>query len=427
MSKQSKIKSFLLSLLCFSFLFGIAFTADIFAAPTENQLVIGQANSVTFTEDSNPTYFNFSVATPGILTVTYTTAESYYYAYLYTADRTETLKSTYIYKSDGVTKTENYALGVGTYSLMISGSSNSGTYTFTPTFTPVAVTEVEPNDLFLNAMPVAPAAPVLGFMPLGDKNDYYAIGITAPCKIQINMISYASITVKVTDAALNEVLNQNVRGTEKKPITSPIQLNVQPGTYYINVEQNYGECGKYQFSWDIKPTLITSIVFPTTKIIVAGTSAKLSPTIAPADATSKVLTYTSNNPTVISVDANGTIKAKAAGSATISAAATDGSAVTGQIVVIAKPAKPVGFKVKNKKHKMNVSWTKKANIGSYEIQYSKKKNFKGKKVKTVVGSKKSVKISSGKGTWFVRIRAKSMVQGKTYTGAWSKTVKVKIK
>ena len=89
--------------------------------------------------------------------------------------------------------------------------------------------------------------------------------------------------------------------------------------------------------------------------------------------------------------------------------------------------------MKNKIQK--IKWKKNTKVTGYQIQYSLNKKFKkGKKFNTkkklVKGgklSKKLVKKLKSKKTYYVRIRAYVVVNGKKKFGAWSNKKKVKIK
>ena len=79
---------------------------------------------------------------------------------------------------------------------------------------------------------------------------------------------------------------------------------------------------------------------------------------------------------------------------------------------------------------MTIRWGKNAKATGYQIQYSLKSSFSGKKIvkiakKTTV--KKTVaKLTKGK-TYYVRIRSVKKVSGRTYYSAWSAKKKVKVK
>ena len=84
----------------------------------------------------------------------------------------------------------------------------------------------------------------------------------------------------------------------------------------------------------------------------------------------------------------------------------------------------------NGKKKIKVSWKKDKNASGYEITYSTKKSFKGKKTIVVKSNKttsKVVKKLTSKKKYFVKVRSYKQV-GKTKTyGAYSKVKTVKVK
>lgn len=92
-------------------------------------------------------------------------------------------------------------------------------------------------------------------------------------------------------------------------------------------------------------------------------------------------------------------------------------------------------KLKAKKKGIKVSWKKLKGADGYQIQYSLNKKFKkGKKfgtkkvlVKKGKTVKKVLKKLKSKKTYFVRIRAYKIVDGKKKFGPWSKKKKVKVK
>ena len=91
--------------------------------------------------------------------------------------------------------------------------------------------------------------------------------------------------------------------------------------------------------------------------------------------------------------------------------------------VVAKKA------VSKKAKKAVVTWKKVKGASGYEITYSLKKNYK--KAKTVKVSAKKAKVTLKKlkrgKTYYVKVRAFKTVEGNDYFGAYSKTMKVKVK
>ena len=88
--------------------------------------------------------------------------------------------------------------------------------------------------------------------------------------------------------------------------------------------------------------------------------------------------------------------------------------------------------VKPAKKAFIVTWSKKANASSYQVQYVKKsvyQDYGWSKAKTVKASNKSKKIKglAKKRKYYVRVRVARKIDGITYYSAWSpkKTVKTK--
>ena len=84
--------------------------------------------------------------------------------------------------------------------------------------------------------------------------------------------------------------------------------------------------------------------------------------------------------------------------------------------------------VKNiKGRKLTAKWKKASNADGYQIQYAPNKKFKKAKSKTVKSTSVTIKKLKKKKTYFVRVRAYKVVDGKKVYGKWSSIKKVKIK
>ena len=79
------------------------------------------------------------------------------------------------------------------------------------------------------------------------------------------------------------------------------------------------------------------------------------------------------------------------------------------------------------KCKVKATWKKLTNISGYQIQYAPNKKFKKAKSKTVKSTSITIKKLKKKKTYFVRVRAYKLVDGKKVYGKWSAVKKVKIK
>ena len=106
----------------------------------------------------------------------------------------------------------------------------------------------------------------------------------------------------------------------------------------------------------------------------------------------------------------------------------DGGNGANNTVALVKINKIKGLVVKNqKKFKVKVIWKKLTNISGYQIQYAPNKKFKKAKRKTVKSTSVTIKKLKKKKTYFVRVRAYKLVDGKKVYGKWSAVKKVKVK
>ena len=83
----------------------------------------------------------------------------------------------------------------------------------------------------------------------------------------------------------------------------------------------------------------------------------------------------------------------------------------------------------NAKKTVTVKWKKSAKAKGYQIWYSTKKNFKGKKVINIKkGKTVKVKVKKlKKKTYYFKIRVLEKINGKKIYSLWSKVKKVKVK
>lgn len=99
--------------------------------------------------------------------------------------------------------------------------------------------------------------------------------------------------------------------------------------------------------------------------------------------------------------------------------------------ITTKPNKVKISKIKSTaKKEMNIYWKKISNSTGYELQYSLKNNFKGKKSVKIKSKKtlnKTIKNLKSNKKYYIRIRAYKLVDGKKIYGDFSKVKNIKIK
>lgn len=148
------------------------------------------------------------------------------------------------------------------------------------------------------------------------------------------------------------------KGTDKlqdnKTTTNPYNkaegIIADPGTYLLRVTGYMNE--DYAFNLNRRDYIyVSQIGLDASTEIVEGTEKTLVAKISPDNADNKILTWSSSNPVVASVNDNGLVSGKKAGTTVITATATDGSGVVGKcnLTVKAKPIKATGISLPSEK------------------------------------------------------------------------------
>lgn len=215
-----------------------------------------------------------------------------------------------------------------------------------------------------------------------------------------------------------------------------------PGTYKVVVTGKNGYSGSTYATFRIVglPQTVT-VTQNSYKVYATSDSFKITAK-ASGDATG--FTYTSSNPTVASVSSTGYVTMHKVGRAVITVTATgmkkyDPAYETVEVKVY--PKKAVQTKkpwTDGKKGQAKVRWTYQDGATSYQVRYSRDKNFGAGtyKTKTVKAHGKDYTTQSttltslkSKSTYYIKVRAvyTDSVTGDTYYGAWSGWRSVKTK
>lgn len=145
--------------------------------------------------------------------------------------------------------------------------------------------------------------------------------------------THDAITFKVSNPDLVTVTSDTGNGTFK--FRGPSK-----GEFFVTVRMNgFEQVIPYEISEEelavVLPVPVASVtVAPTTKSLVVAATQQLTPTVLPANATNKAVTYTSSDATKATVSASGLITAVAAGTATITAKTTDGNKTATCVVTV---------------------------------------------------------------------------------------------
>lgn len=215
-----------------------------------------------------------------------------------------------------------------------------------------------------------------------------------------------------------------------------------PGTYKVVVTGKNGYSGSTYATFRIVglPQTVT-VTQDSYKVYATSESFKIN---AKASGEATGFTYSSSNPEVASVSSTGYVTMHKVGRAVITVTTTgmkkyEPASATVEVKVYPKK----GYITKKpwtdgKKYQAKVRWTYQDGATSYQVRYSRDKNFGAKtyKTKTVKAHGKDYTTQSttltglkSKSTYYIKVRAvyKDPVTGDTYYGAWSGWRSVKTK
>lgn len=118
-----------------------------------------------------------------------------------------------------------------------------------------------------------------------------------------------------------------------------------PNTEYTFQFKAYNEAGESELSEPLKvktlPISVTGVtITPKTLTLEEGEKGKLNHTVAPADATTKGVTYTSATPAVATVTNTGNVTAVSEGKAVITVKTSDGNKTDTATVTVTAKAEP---------------------------------------------------------------------------------------
>lgn len=151
-----------------------------------------------------------------------------------------------------------------------------------------------------------------------------------PSTISMTISQTRQITASVTPSnAYNKTLAWSSNNTGIATVSSSGLITaVGVGSATITVQATDGSNVYNTVSVSVyaNPIIITSIsLAPSSATIAPGATTQLTATILPSNATNKILSWTSSNPNIATVDSSGLVSGVATGTVNITATSTDGS------------------------------------------------------------------------------------------------------
>lgn len=247
-----------------------------------------------------------------------------------------------------ISSASKYRLKAGSYFLKVysrdSYSCNDDDYTLKINYTAEAGGnyEWEENDTPESANAISLNTAYTGNIENSSDVDYYAVDVTESGDLnlvtEILRQSRSSFTFELLSE--DKKVLDTVKSTDN-PTSVGKSIFVQPGKYYAKVTSgSYGsEDYKLTFHFQEK-TRISAITLTSSKTSYeVGNTDHITASIEPENASSKDLTWSTNDSSVIKVDGNGNITCVGEGKAYVIATAKDGSNVKKELLItVTKPA-----------------------------------------------------------------------------------------
>ncbi len=179
----------------------------------------------------------------------------------------------------------------------------------------------------------------------------------------------------------------------------------------------------------VKATGPSSVTISVSSTVQVGKTCKITASLKPNGIVDRV-TYKSSNTAVATVSSTGVVTGKKAGTVTITATVSNGKKTTKKITV-KTPTPTLGSLQSVAKKRLKINWSKVSYASGYVVQYCTRKDFKSGVV--AYGAKKNTitsvtyrNLKSGK-TYYVRVCAYRLINGKRSYSSWSSVKSIKIK
>lgn len=338
-------------------------TLDTANTITLNNLYYGNSNYSGYNYDiySEKDYFKFNIASVGSLYIdTILPIDVRAKIVLYKEDEnlnvTE-LISDEIREIDSGDKNEVYSrklrVSPGTYYVMIQAEKGKD-YQFKVVYNQETSDsyETEDNNTQDIANVMLPNTGYTGNIQSSEDVDYYKMTLSSQGKAKLRLQTPRQTTNKLFKAELMEVNESGQLQTietiysSENPVVFGNEKILKAGDYYIKVQNGLdGYYNSYkdehthtdyiiQCSYDEMKLVETIEILCDEEELKTGDTTTLTAEIMPTDAQNKQLQWSSADESVVKVNQNGTITCVAPGQAIITAKATDGSNVYGEIQIV---------------------------------------------------------------------------------------------
>lgn len=242
----------------------------------------------------------------------------------------------------------------------------------------------------------------------------------------LDMTSF-SYNGKAKQPKLIDANDNNQEAFENVDYTVTYANNINAGTASLIINGSGDYVGSKAFNFTINKISQSIGVKDSFEQYYGAGKIKLNVTHPVGDGS---ITYTSTNPSVLTVDNNGVVIARNKGTAKVVvnvAETTNYLPLSKEVTITIKQKKTSLNKLKKGKKKLTALWKKQKGVTGYQLSVASNSKFrKAKKYKVKGASTVKKTIKGVKGKKYVRIRTYTTYYGKTVYSAWSKSKKVKV-
>lgn len=427
-------------------------TPDDTIAQAHNVLPNSSFTGVLATTEESDVY-RINVPYAGIIDCKFSAYMKWIYLKLLDSEGNQILSYNPLWNSNIGYSVNDYRfyLEKGTYYIQIyKDNSYQGIYNLINRYTNIGSTETEKNDTIATADPISLGARVTGLLAQNEESDIFRVTVPISDEIQISLQSFMEyVDLNVYNSAGTEVYSEDIRWNSNIGYSNETyKINLNAGTYYIQIDADGRHRGKYQFVVSAKTMAVnppsTGNGGNTGNNSSGGVSAKKNIEDASISNISKK-NYTGRaiRPSVtvkyggkrLKENKHYTVsykKNRNPGIATVTITGKGAYKGTKTASFTIEPRKAAIKTVKSsKKKRLSVAWRRDSAVTGYQVVIATNKSFRSNKKSKVLPKNKmtscTFKNLKSKKTYYVKVRSYKSVKGGVVYGPYSSVKKIKVK
>lgn len=227
-------------------------------------LPINGTVSGELTESDSSKIYNLTLEEAGRFTIDVTSSVSNRAYIEFVDEYNDTVYSDALYGSAETPAREVTSIDLekGNYQFMIYddyGKDDVGKFKISTRFSPMKTNDQEPNNGTAQAQNLAFGKKTLGYLSEQDRIDVYRVELTKAGRLYFDFTSSVENRAyfQLTDDYNNSIFSKAVYGTWNNPGKYAPYIDLEPGTYYVHIYDDYGydDTGKYELTSSFVPAL----------------------------------------------------------------------------------------------------------------------------------------------------------------------------